>query len=85
MENFLKLSLNVSTKRIESVKPVSRFFRFQNINREVSVYSIVSGGNRGTKCATEWGFHCHITDKQGPDFDDMSSFFLYAVNVAFNY
>jgi hypothetical protein len=22
---------------------------------------------------------------QGPDFDDMSSFFLYAVNVAFNY
>jgi hypothetical protein len=24
-------------------------------------------------------------NKQGPDFDDMSSFFLYAVNVAFNY
>jgi hypothetical protein len=22
---------------------------------------------------------------QGPDFDDMSSFFLYAVNVAFKY
>jgi hypothetical protein len=22
---------------------------------------------------------------QGPDFDEMSSFFLYAVNVAFNY
>jgi hypothetical protein len=26
-----------------------------------------------------------FSDHQGPDFDDMSSFFLYAVNVAFNY
>jgi hypothetical protein len=26
-----------------------------------------------------------IYHQQGPDFDDMSSFFLYAVNVAFNY
>jgi hypothetical protein len=26
-----------------------------------------------------------ISYNQGPDFDDMSSFFLYAVNVAFNY
>jgi hypothetical protein len=49
----------------------------------VALYE-VRGGQNGT--GAEFLFlRVFLANQQGPDFDDMSSFFLYVVNVAFKY